>query len=195
MLSDARSTLTDAATGFATALSHGTNAASAFSSALSRIGDEILGGAIDSLIGSAFKYGGIGSLFGFADGGYTGNGGKYQPAGIVHAGEYVMPANVVREYGRGFFDGISGLRGYADGGFVAMPQIFGPVPPVPAANVNASADQRAGDTWNLDLRGSSLTEGQVWGAIAQAVQMNNSARDWTMVQRQAVAQRRFGRVG
>ncbi|STY61517.1 Phage-related minor tail protein [Mannheimia haemolytica] len=27
---------------------------------------------------------------GFATGGYTGNGGKYEPAGIVHKGEYVM---------------------------------------------------------------------------------------------------------
>lgn len=192
-LTDARSTLTDAATGFATALSHGTNAASAFSNALSRIGDKILGGAIDSLIGAAFKSGGgLGSLFGFAEGGYTGDGGKYQPAGIVHAGEYVMPAHVVRQYGRGFFDGISGLRGYADGGFVPMPQLSGPVPPVLAANVTAPAPQSPGDTWNLDLRGSSLTEGQVRGAIMQAIQTNNGARDRTLIQRQAVAMRRFG---
>ncbi|MDK7838891.1 phage tail protein, partial [Klebsiella pneumoniae] len=27
---------------------------------------------------------------GFASGGYTGPGGKYQPAGIVHKGEYVF---------------------------------------------------------------------------------------------------------
>ena len=27
---------------------------------------------------------------GFATGGYTGDGGKYQPAGVVHKGEYVM---------------------------------------------------------------------------------------------------------
>ncbi|MCL2524563.1 MAG: tape measure protein, partial [Betaproteobacteria bacterium] len=33
---------------------------------------------------------GIGSLFGFASGGYTGAGTKYQPAGIVHAGEFVV---------------------------------------------------------------------------------------------------------
>ncbi len=141
-LTDARSTLTSAATDFATALSHGGDAAKAFSSALSRISDKLLGGVIDSLVGSLFKSGGsgiFGKLFGFAEGGYTGDGGKYQPAGIVHAGEYVMPAHVVKSYGRSFFDGISGLRGYADGGFVAMPQISGPVPPVPAANVNAPA--------------------------------------------------------
>ncbi|GAN49716.1 phage tail length tape measure family protein [Methylobacterium radiotolerans] len=195
-LTDARSTLTSAATDFATALSHGGDAAKAFSSALSRISDRLLGGVLDSLVGSLFKSGGgpLSKLFGFAEGGYTGDGGKYQPAGIVHAGEYVMPAHVVKSYGRSFFDGISGLRGYADGGFVAMPQISGPVPPVPAANVNTPAPQGAGDTWNLDLRGSSLTQGQVQASIFQALQMNNSARDRTMVQRQAVAQRRFGRV-
>lgn len=112
-LTDARSTLTSAATDFATALSHGGDAAKAFSSALSRISDRLLGGVLDSLVGSLFKSGGgpLSKLFGFAEGGYTGDGGKYQPAGIVHAGEYVMPAHVVKSYGRSFFDGISGMRG------------------------------------------------------------------------------------
>lgn len=31
------------------------------------------------------------ALRGFATGGYTGRGGKYEPAGIVHKGEYVVP--------------------------------------------------------------------------------------------------------
>ncbi len=31
----------------------------------------------------------------FAEGGYTGDGGKYQPAGIVHAGEWVAPKAMV----------------------------------------------------------------------------------------------------
>lgn len=31
----------------------------------------------------------------FAEGGYTGEGGKYEPAGIVHKGEYVTPKHVV----------------------------------------------------------------------------------------------------
>lgn len=35
---------------------------------------------------------------GFADGGYTGDGGKYQEAGIVHRGEYVMPQEMVDKY-------------------------------------------------------------------------------------------------
>jgi len=33
----------------------------------------------------------------FADGGFTGNGGKYDAAGIVHAGEYVVPREQVNQ--------------------------------------------------------------------------------------------------
>lgn len=44
---------------------------------------------------------------GFAEGGYTGDGGKYQAAGIVHRGEYVMPADVVRSLGVPTLDAIA----------------------------------------------------------------------------------------
>ncbi|MBR1150076.1 hypothetical protein [Bradyrhizobium sp. JYMT SZCCT0428] len=43
--------------------------------------------------------GGGEDLGGFAGGGYTGSGGVYEPAGIVHKGEYVQPAHVVRQPG------------------------------------------------------------------------------------------------
>ena len=36
---------------------------------------------------------------GFAEGGYTGDGGKYDVAGVVHKGEYVMPASAVDRIG------------------------------------------------------------------------------------------------
>lgn len=39
---------------------------------------------------------------GYAEGGYTGPGGKYELAGYVHRGEYVHPQDVVRHYGVGF---------------------------------------------------------------------------------------------
>ena len=38
------------------------------------------------------------ALNSFADGGYTGDGGKYQPAGIVHAGEFVAPQKMTRKH-------------------------------------------------------------------------------------------------
>lgn len=39
------------------------------------------------------------SLKGFATGGYTGDGGKYEPAGIVHRGEYVVNSETTRDLG------------------------------------------------------------------------------------------------
>ena len=62
---------------------------------------------------------------GFAYGGWTGSGGKYEPAGIVHRGEYVLPQEVVRQSGALAFlerlrrQGMSALKGYASGGLVS----------------------------------------------------------------------------
>lgn len=111
--------------------------------ALGKIADKLMQMAADKLFASAFggSSGGIASLFGlggggggamsfggdlgagtggmafpmFANGGYTGAGGKYQPAGVVHKGEYVMDAVTVRRVGVANLDS---LRGYADGGMV-----------------------------------------------------------------------------
>lgn len=56
---------------------------------------------------------------GFADGGYTGPGGKYTPAGIVHAGEYVFTKEQTRKAGAGNLAALAGsLNGYAKGGIV-----------------------------------------------------------------------------
>lgn len=53
---------------------------------------------------------------GFAEGGYTGRGGKYEPKGVVHGNEYVIPSETVSKLGPSYFDKY--LPGYADGGFV-----------------------------------------------------------------------------
>lgn len=56
---------------------------------------------------------------GFADGGYTGPGGKYQPAGIVHAGEVVWSqADIARWGGVGVVEAMRKAVGYARGGLV-----------------------------------------------------------------------------
>ena len=52
---------------------------------------------------------------GFASGGYTGNGGKYEPAGIVHRGEYVINAESTKKLGLAY---LNSLNGYAKGGYV-----------------------------------------------------------------------------
>lgn len=65
------------------------------------------------------------SAVGFSGGGYTGPGGKFQPAGIVHAGEFVLRQEVVRQAGMlGFLrrlnnEGVRALRGYSSGGMVS----------------------------------------------------------------------------
>jgi TP901 family phage tail tape measure protein len=63
---------------------------------------------------------------GFAEGGYTGDGGKFSPAGVVHKGEFVMPADVVSKAGIGsMYDVMNSIRsgGYAEGGLVGMDSI------------------------------------------------------------------------
>lgn len=53
---------------------------------------------------------------GFARGGYTGNGGKYEPAGIVHRGEFVFTKEATKRIGVGNLHRM--MRGYASGGVV-----------------------------------------------------------------------------
>lgn len=61
--------------------------------------------------------------WGFAEGGYTGPGGKHVPAGVVHKGEVVWSqADVARAGGVGIVEAMrQGYRGYAEGGVVAPP--------------------------------------------------------------------------
>lgn len=64
-------------------------------------------GGISSVLGSIGLGGGkTATPKGFAEGGYTGDGGKFSPAGVVHAGEFVQPANVVNRWGVGLMEGI-----------------------------------------------------------------------------------------
>lgn len=63
---------------------------------------------------------------GFAGGGYTGDGGKYAPAGIVHRGEYVITKEATSRLGRGFLDQLNygaPRRGFANGGSVSVPEL------------------------------------------------------------------------
>ena len=58
------------------------------------------------------------AILGFATGGYTGDGGKYEPAGVVHRGEYVINAESTKRVGLGL---LNRLNGYAEGGLVGGP--------------------------------------------------------------------------
>lgn len=76
--------------------------------------------------GSAGGGGGGGGGGGFYGGGYTGPGGMFDPAGIVHRGEYVIPKRDVNQRtGLPYADalgrlqrGAAGRSSYAGGGFV-----------------------------------------------------------------------------
>ncbi|HAN9687736.1 TPA: phage tail tape measure protein [Escherichia coli] len=52
----------------------------------------------------------------FATGGFTGTGGKYEPAGIVHRGEFVFTKEATSRIGVGNLYRL--MRGYATGGYV-----------------------------------------------------------------------------
>ena len=77
-------------------------------------------GGIGDLLSSGLKIGGqltntVGPM-GWASGGWTGPGGKYTPAGVVHANEFVIPSETVDRLGAGYFSRY--LPGYAAGGYV-----------------------------------------------------------------------------
>lgn len=75
----------------------------------------------------------------FAEGGYTGDGGKYQPAGVVHAGEFVMTKEATSRIGVGNLYRM--MRGYADGGLVGSAPMSGGIG---GGNVNINIKNEAG---------------------------------------------------
>ena len=78
---------------------------------------------LGSIISAPFKF--VGSLLGFAEGGYTGHGEKSEPAGIVHKGEYVLDANTTKALGLNRMSGLS-QEGYADGGYTGDGEKYQP---------------------------------------------------------------------
>ncbi|PKE30955.1 phage tail tape measure protein [Rahnella sp. AA] len=80
-------------------------------------------GSATAASSSSFSSGAYSGLS-FDSGGYTGEGDKYAPAGIVHRGEFVMTKEATSRIG---VDNLySMMRGYADGGLVgAKAGMFG----------------------------------------------------------------------
>ncbi|VAE17168.1 phage tail tape measure protein, lambda family [Enterobacter hormaechei] len=70
-------------------------------------------------VNSGSKALGISDWFGFAYGGYTGDGDKHDVAGVVHRGEWVVPQSVVKKPGMlSFLNQLTYGNGYAEGGLV-----------------------------------------------------------------------------
>ena len=77
------------------------------------------------------------SAAGFSEGGYTGDGGRTEVAGVVHRGEYVVPQPELRDpYVRSIVASIEARRrtrtsknalpGFAEGGYTGTPVSFSP---------------------------------------------------------------------
>ncbi|WP_000082509.1 phage tail tape measure protein, partial [Escherichia coli] len=82
-----------------------------------RIGSAIggvVGGGVTASTGTAIEA--AAANFHFATGGFTGTGGKYEPAGIVHRGEFVFTKEATSRIGVGNLYRL--MRGYAEGGYV-----------------------------------------------------------------------------
>lgn len=96
---------------------------------LKMISDIITRLLIAKALKSALEGTEFGEALGFANGGYTGDGGKYQPAGTVHKGEFVFTKEATSRIGvknlyalmKGYANGgaVGGPSGYANGGLVS----------------------------------------------------------------------------
>nr|WP_298096415.1 hypothetical protein [uncultured Shinella sp.] len=175
--------------------------AESFTSSLSGLltGTQTLEGAVQSLLNSLIDatlqaallgkgplsglFGGMGggifgALFGFSEGGYTGDGGKYQPAGVVHRGEYVMSKKATSRIGVGNLETLhrGALAGFAEGGYVGnAPAIRRP--DLTAANSNAAPVQAISINAPVTINGSSGTPEQNADLAARmAKQMEQTMR-------------------
>ncbi|PWJ80646.1 lambda family phage tail tape measure protein [Pseudaminobacter salicylatoxidans] len=153
--------------------------ANAARNAINKIIDKLLNDLIDAIFqvngaatGSSSGgflgaiFGGIGKLFGFANGGYTGRGAKYQPAGIVHRGEYVFSKRATDRIGIGALDQLHRYgKGYAGGGHVAPARLHS------AANTSGPS----ADTVRIVLRDDS-------GRMAEIADQRIQTASGTIVQ-------------
>lgn len=95
---------------------------------------------------------------GFSSGGYTGNGGKYTPAGIVHRGEYVMTKAATARIGVGNLDRLN---------YRSQPLIFDTRPPLKSQpQAVGFGSQPASPVINITVNAS---QGQNEQALAQYI--------------------------
>lgn len=145
------------------------------------------GGQKEGGIGFGGLFGSLlGGLFGFAEGGFTGRGGKYEPAGVVHRGEFVMSKEATRRIGVANLDAMhrGALKGYAAGGFVgAAPALrtadlkpanenaaSSPININTTVTVNASGGDPAQNT-DLAAKVGKQVEQQLKGMVAEQIRL------------------------
>lgn len=86
-------------------------------SVASSVGGAVAGGAAGGSTGSTGAMGLSTSYSAYDSGGFTGAGGKYDPAGIVHKGEFVFTKEATDRIGVSNLYSL--MKGYADGGVVS----------------------------------------------------------------------------
>lgn len=170
---EAMATAKDVTRGIIDGFIEGASAADILKDSLKKIADTLLNDVLNSIFkvqnasgGGGFLSGLFGGLFGgggskfpsapgsslFADGGYTGDGGKYQPAGVVHKGEYVFDQAAVKAAGGpAAMEAMRrNLKGYANGGAVgvsvpSLPSIKSAAAPMPNITFAPVIDARGAD--------------------------------------------------
>lgn len=109
------------------------------------------------------------AVAGFSEGGYTGRGGKFEPMGIVHGGEFVLRKEIVEQPGmRPYLEGLN-KRGYASGGYVGT---AGSTPSFTAPQVSAGSLGGAPEIHlhiNGDGSGGSVSSTEGYEAMGQAL--------------------------
>ncbi|HHJ1206345.1 TPA: phage tail tape measure protein [Proteus mirabilis] len=109
---------------------------------------------------AAFGGNAVGNFFGFASGGYTGDGGKHDPAGVVHKGEFVFTKEATQRLGIANLYRLmdAGKRGYASGGHVG-----GSAPmsvTQPTAFIARNPQIAGGGNVQINLGGINIENGQ-----------------------------------
>lgn len=119
----------DATHTFIDGMVRGEKAAKSFANSLSSIGQRLEDAGLNAIFNKLFDvtdnkpqsggglFGGVKKLFGFSSGGYTGDGGTYDAAGIVHRGEYVLSKQAVQNIGVGNLDTLHSLLKAPNGGY------------------------------------------------------------------------------
>ncbi len=147
----------------------GAKATDVLSNALKGLADRFLNSGLDALFGGGGIGGIFGSVFGggksdpwaglrgFDSGGYTGAGGKYQPAGVVHKGEVVWSQSDVRRAGGvGTVEAMRrGLAGYDRGGAVSMPSFSAPRMPDLSRITNNNTTMNSAPVINVTVNGAT----------------------------------------
>lgn len=139
----------------------------ALSGLLKKLSELLLNSAFTAFMGGtgATQSGGwltgVMKAIGFAEGGYTGDGGKYEAKGIVHGGEFVFDKQATAKAGVGNLEALRrNLKGYANGGYVGAPTM--PSVPMPRTPDVSQMKSNAGSvtapvTIEIDAKGADAS--------------------------------------